>query len=255
VIIEPAWVRPEERFVQVSLEMARALGWDRAAIVARLAFRTNARSVEAVFIDGYLWWRASLEDLGDELGFSKSQVQRHVTALVSDGTIVREKHRVDGAYDQTYSYRINHGEAPTSAESAKLQNRNIDVAEVDDVDVANSQHLPLDQEVKETPQPPKGGVVDSADAEEHHPLFEQFWSEYPKKVDRDAALTEWFRRSRTVQGFSPSAVIAAARAYAEYHRTRGTDPQYVSNPANWLRNGGFRNDLPEPPKSPYQRLN
>lgn len=248
MIIERAWVRPEDRFVQIHLELAKAVGWDRAAIITRLAFRTDERSREAVVVDGYLWWRASLEELGEELGFSKSQMQRHASALVGDGTIVRVKHRIEGSYDQTFSYRINHGEAPSAAESPMFQNRNIDVADPPHVDVADSQHLPLVEEVKQTPPTPHGGTADD------HRMFDQLWQVYPRHDDRDAALHAWYRVVRTGRA-TQTQLIAAGKAYAERVERERVEPQHVKILANWLTAGSYDNPLPAAPKSPYRKLN
>lgn len=247
MIIDPAWVRPEDRFVQIHLELAKELGWDNAAIITRLSFRTHARSTEAVFIDGYLWWRASLDELGEELGFSQDQLSRRMKALEKDGTIIREKHRLDGSYDHTYSYRINYGEGPGSAESPLSQIRDIDVADPRHVDVADSRHLPLVQEVKETPQPPKGDQGD-------HRMFDQLWAAYPRKDDRNAALQSWYRVVRTGKA-TQTQLIVAAQEYAALVERERTEPRFVKTLAHWLDAGSYDNPLPAAPKIPYRKLN
>lgn len=107
---------------------------------------------------------------------------------------------------------------------------------------------------KNPPSPPEGGSEDSTTVEDHS-LFEQFWQEYPKQVDYDHAREIWFSRHRSIEGESPSAIIAAARAFAAHHKAAGTDPQFIPSPGNWLRRGSYKNPLPAPAKSPYRKLN
>jgi hypothetical protein len=269
MIIDRSWVRPEERFVTIHLDLVAEVGWVKAALVTRLAFRTTPRSLEAVTVDGILWWRANLDDLADELHLTKSVMQKNLRDLVTDGTIIRTKHRFKGPGDQTYSYRINHGEpaddeAPEPAESSLLQNGNMvdpepatsadsSLLQIGNIEVANRQHLSSVKEVINPPTPQGGTVTDPATPKpDEHRMFDQLWDAYPKHEDRNAAIIEWYRVVRG--GVSQLELILAATRFAEQVRTTNADPRFVKTLGNWLRAGSYDNPLPEPPKNPYPLL-
>jgi hypothetical protein len=80
---------------------------------------------------------------------------------------------------------------------------------------------------KNTPRTPSGAV----DA-----LFVEFWTAYPRKVDRAAAWRAWQRVTRTT---NPDKIIAAVREYPfDVSRIR-----YVKHPATWLNAGSWEDDL------------
>ncbi len=76
------------------------------------------------------------------------------------------------------------------------------------------------------------------------PLFDVFWSVYPRKVKKDDARLAW----KTVQRrkVDPQHVIDAARQQASRWRAEGKEIKYVQYPASWLRAGSY-DDEPEQP--------
>jgi hypothetical protein len=74
------------------------------------------------------------------------------------------------------------------------------------------------------------------------PAFEEFWSNYPRKVGKDKALTAWqAARKRT----SDQAIRdGAARMSADPNLP---EAQFIPHPTTWLTRGGW-NDEPFPPR-------
>lgn len=72
--------------------------------------------------------------------------------------------------------------------------------------------------------------------------FSAFWSAYPRKVGKGAARKSW---TKAVRGTHWSLIVAAASAYADHHRARQTEPRYIANPATWLNQERWDDDLPE----------
>lgn len=62
--------------------------------------------------------------------------------------------------------------------------------------------------------------------------FDKFWTTYPKRKGKQAALKAWIR---IVKAVSPSVIIAGAAAYAE--QRDGQDPKFTAHPATWLNAG------------------
>lgn len=72
--------------------------------------------------------------------------------------------------------------------------------------------------------------------------FEDFWSAYPRKVGKLAALREW-------QKLNPSAetVQEIGKALAWQCET-WDDPQYIPHPRTWLHQGRWMDEPPAPAK-------
>lgn len=73
--------------------------------------------------------------------------------------------------------------------------------------------------------------------------FDEFWSVYPRRVAKLAAIRMY---RRAVKKTAPATVIAAARRYAD--ERIGQDPAFTKHPATWL-NGGCWDDEATPRRS------
>ncbi|MFJ9671411.1 helix-turn-helix domain-containing protein [Streptomyces sp. NPDC101221] len=89
----------------------------------------------------------------------------------------------------------------------------------------------------------------SSEKKNHHlEAFGAFWSNYPKKRDREAAKKAWI--AAIERGVPPKHMVDAAQAYA---RERfGQDPKYTKYPATWLDKGCY-DDEPDPQPGPQLR--
>lgn len=68
--------------------------------------------------------------------------------------------------------------------------------------------------------------------------FAAFWSAYPKKDSKPAAIKAW--NAALARGADPKTMITAAGAYA---RHPGRNPSYTKNPSTWLNNDCWDDDL------------
>lgn len=102
-------------------------------------------------------------------------------------------------------------------------------------------------------QLPKDSSSPAAQTEEptedlHLEAFGAFWSNYPKKRDREAAKKAWIAAIK--RGADPQHMIDRAQGYA---RERfGQDPKYTKYPATWLNKGCY-DDEPDPQPGPHLR--
>lgn len=79
--------------------------------------------------------------------------------------------------------------------------------------------------------------------------FEDFWNAYPRKVGKQAALKAWSKLRPSTE--LTKAILAAV----EYQRTcpqwKKDGGQYIPNPATWLNQGRWEDDLSAPAKAGY----
>ncbi|MFH9574265.1 helix-turn-helix domain-containing protein [Streptomyces sp. NPDC017454] len=89
----------------------------------------------------------------------------------------------------------------------------------------------------------------SSEKKDHHlAAFGAFWSNYPKKRDREEAKKAWI--AAIERGVEPKRMVDAAQAYA---RERfGQDPKFTKYPATWLNKGCY-DDEPDPQPGPHLR--
>lgn len=78
--------------------------------------------------------------------------------------------------------------------------------------------------------------------------FLAFWTEYPKKRDREEAVKEY--RAAIARGADRDRITAGAKAYAA--ERKGQQAQYTKLPATWLRKGCY-DDEPDPQPGPHLR--
>lgn len=94
-----------------------------------------------------------------------------------------------------------------------------------------------DTDTTTTPTPPKGLVADDS-------KFNEFLEAYPKKANTKASRTEW-NKLQAARIVGASTLVGAAKAYAKTVRAKGTDLQWVPQPATWLRDHQWENSLPK----------
>lgn len=72
-------------------------------------------------------------------------------------------------------------------------------------------------------------------------LFEKFYSQYPKKVDRATAERAWAKIDPQPDEEFTEKVIQAVEAAKKYD-SRFREKQYIPNPASWLNAKGYLNE-------------
>jgi len=74
------------------------------------------------------------------------------------------------------------------------------------------------------------------------PLFVEFWSAYPRRVDKGHARTAWTKAIKN--GADPTAITAGAQAFGGHCQHLRTEARYIPHPATWL-NGERWTDQPD----------
>lgn len=70
--------------------------------------------------------------------------------------------------------------------------------------------------------------------------FSSFWSAWPRKHGKKKAEVEWKRIDASLRG----AVIVAAGRWADHYSAHGVDKKWIPEPANWLKDERWDEDLP-----------
>jgi len=78
--------------------------------------------------------------------------------------------------------------------------------------------------------------------------FDEFWSAYPKRVGKQAAIRAW---RKAIELADCDQIIEGARRYAESRQ--GEDPKFTAHPSTWL-NAGRWDDEPEPRYTPPPQM-
>lgn len=76
--------------------------------------------------------------------------------------------------------------------------------------------------------------------------FATFWSAYPKKTGKQAAIKLWMRLKPTAELFDR--IMAAVRAQQQTEQWRQEHGRYIPNPATWLNQGRWDDEPIEAPR-------
>lgn len=102
-----------------------------------------------------------------------------------------------------------------------------------------------EQQAEAAPVQTKSG---SEKTDHHLRAFGAFWSNYPKKRDREEAKKAWI--AAIERGVDPKHMVDGAQQYARDRA--GQDPKFTKYPATWLNKGCY-DDEPDPPPGRHLR--
>jgi len=213
----------------------------------------------------------SQETLAEDACVSRSTLNDHLDLLEAQGLIRRER-RVNSRTKRQKSTRYILGFEPEFSQDADDPSpetgHGTDEEQAPDAESGNRTRAVSGKRAEPCPDFPPSRVrnpdsnpvrepVNEPDAQAQAPAreggggydFEDFWAAYPNRVDRDAAERAWLWA--LAQGANPARLVVKARRYAATDKVaRG----YAKTPANWLRDGGWRDpqpgDAPDPGAPP-----
>ncbi|MEV8523204.1 helix-turn-helix domain-containing protein [Streptomyces sp. NPDC052000] len=104
---------------------------------------------------------------------------------------------------------------------------------------------PSDNQIPKSSSPATASAAADVPQPDHHlKAFGAFWSNYPKKRDREEAKKAWI--AAIERGVDPDLMVKSAQAYAR--ERHGKDATFTKYPANWLNKGCYDDEPdPEPP--------
>jgi len=81
---------------------------------------------------------------------------------------------------------------------------------------------------------------------EEHMSFDEFWSKYPRKVAKKAAMQAYARLPMDEQELA----VDTLDTHLEYWRLKETESDFIPHPATWLNQGRYFDELELKPKAP-----
>ena len=169
-------------------------------------------------------WRISQESLGRDNGIGRDAIRTLINELLEAGYLMRseERERGEKGYLGGYTYTTQDPTQDNPTQDNPLLKKNITKKN----NLKNNERIYTDSE------------------------FDSFWSFYPKKVDKGAALRAFIR---AIKKQDADTIIERAKAYAEDANL--PDKQFIKNPATWLNAEAWNNGpLPKRKKTDSKAL-
>ncbi len=155
-------------------------------------------------------WRISQESLGRDNGVGRDAIRTLINELLEAGYLMRsqERERGEKGYLGGYTYTTQDPTQDNPTQDNPLLKKNITKKN----NLKNNERIYSESE------------------------FDSFWENYPKKVDKGAAIRA-FRKA--IKNQDASVVIAGAKAYGEDPNL--PEKQFIKNPATWLNAEAWNN--------------
>jgi hypothetical protein len=190
----------------------------------------------------------SVAHLAEKTRLSRATVQRRLHAMTEEGRLRTEDRRgtsnvyylrldrEDPQVPQSEASKGSQSEAPNPSQS--VGGSQIEAASPTDTGGASpgatgGASPGATRTINEPPTTRKSRPTTDTDA-----AFDVFWKLYPKKVGRDAARTKW---TAALKRASLDEVMAGLHKYLPIWRT--TEPKFIPNPATWLNQGRWQDEL------------
>jgi DNA-binding transcriptional ArsR family regulator len=176
---------------------------------------------------------------------SRAKSVTHAESVtVTDGEGVTVTHAESVTGDVTHAKSVRHALKVRSSRTERSPNHQ----QPSDNQLLKDSSPAADSTEPQASAAPVQTKSGSEKTDHHLAAFGAFWSNYPKKRDREAAKKAWI--AAIERGVDPKHIVDAAQAYA---RERfGQDPKYTKFPAKWLDNGCY-DDEPDPQPGPQLR--
>ena len=155
-------------------------------------------------------WRISQESLGRDNGVGRDAIRTLINELLEAGYLMRseERERGEKGYLGGYTYTTQDPTQDNPTQDNPLLKKNI----TKNNNLKNNERIYSDLE------------------------FDSFWSYYPKKVDKGAALRA-FRKAAKSEDVA--LIVKGAKDYAEDPNL--PEKQFIKNPATWLNAEAWNN--------------
>lgn len=177
------------------------------------AISLGAKGLLAQLLSHAPGWRISQESLARDNGIGRDAIRTLINELLEAGYLMRsdDRERTEKGYLGGYTYTTQDPTQDNPTQDNPLHKNNI----IKKNNLKNNERI----------------YSDSLEIQ-----FEEFWSYYPKKVDKGAALRAFKRAGKTND---PALIIEGAKRYAEDPNL--PEKQFIKNPATWLNAESWSN--------------
>ena len=203
---------------------------DQFAQIPNAWLRDSRLSLKAIGLLGQIMthspgWNMSINSLASRNNVGRDQIRTAILELEKCGYLTRQQSREDGRFSETIWRTSDPSEIPLSDNPTS-------------VNPTTKNTIPKEDQIKNNERT----FSDSG--------FDTFWSYYPKKVDKGAAIRA-FRKA--VKDEAVAVIIEGAQRYADDPNL--PDKQFIKNPATWLNAEAWNNGpLPQRKKTDAKAL-
>jgi hypothetical protein len=203
---------------------------DQFAQIPNAWLRDSRLSLKAIGLLGQIMthspgWNMSINSLASRNNVGRDQIRTAILELEKCGYLTRQQSREDGRFSETIWRTSDPSEIPLSDNPTS-------------VNPTTKNTIPKEDQIKNNERT-------FSDSE-----FDTFWSYYPKKVDKGAAIRA-FRKA--VKDEAVAVIIEGAQRYADDPNL--PDKQFIKNPATWLNAEAWNNGpLPQRKKTDAKAL-
>ena len=203
---------------------------DQFAQIPNSWLRDSRLSLKAIGLLGQIMthvpgWNMSINSLASRNNAGRDQIRTAIAELEKFGYLTREQSREDGKFAETIWRTSDPIEKPSSENPSTVN--------------------PTTKNTNSKEEQEKNNERKYSDSD-----FDSFWSYYPKKVDKGAAVRA-FRKA--VKNNDVKEIIDGAIRYAS--DVNLPEKQFIKNPATWLNAEAWNNGaLPERRKTDSKAL-
>lgn len=237
-----------------------ALVFDNVTVVTNNILRSPELSPAEKGVLCYILSHKAGYELTMKQVLGENRAGRHaidtaLEGLESRGYLARTRKRDEesgrmGGYDWAVTIdHLGNPQVTPSAENPALEKPALDTSSGND---ASSQVTPsAGFSTVEKTAPKNLNLVLELDLEVKNPsptatavdgLFDRFYANYPKKVNKIAARKN-FEKAITKLKVDPEVLIKASADYAAHEKERGTEKRYIKGPDVWLSKGCWEDEL------------
>jgi biotin operon repressor len=176
-------------------------------------------------------WKVSQENLAHANGIGRDAIRTLINELLEAGYLSRseDRERNEKGYLGGFTYTTQDPSAEPTLDNPTQDNPLHKNNNIKKNNLKNNERI-------------------YSDFQEFH--FEEFWKNYPKKVDKGAALRA-FRKA--AKNFDTKVILEGAKRYAEDPNL--PERQFIKNPATWLNAEAWNNGpLPQRKKTDKKAL-
>lgn len=216
----------------INPKLAKAIGLNEAIILQQIHYWIENKYCAGHIHNGRKWVYNTVTQWNEQFPFiSVSTIKRTMLDLRDKGLIDVEKLSNNGLNHTNY-YSINY----KALDAMKVQFEPIDEVNLNQSNGSNWSKPNRTETTTETPsKKPKVTKSDYSD------LFGVFWATYPKKVGKDAAQKAFAKRKPDDKLLKD--IFQAVELQKTTEQWQKDGGQYIPNPATWLNQGRWMDEM------------
>ena len=180
----------------------------------------------------------SVEDISFRLRLSKRKVETLLKSLRSKGLV--DGDRMHDWDEMQYPSDSSTERVKQHRERAKEHHRNVS-SNVSVTSQSRVEKIRVETETEQSPKPPARKLADVPEG------FQHWYDSYPRKHGKLAAVKAW-KKIKPSSHLAVQMAEAIRNQTAQHHFQNGQGEDFIPNPATWLNQGRWDDEITGPPK-------